>query len=535
MLHKSRQILYLGALAVLLLLLVACGGQAAPTAAPAPANTPAETKAEPTAVAVEAAPAGEEAPMVSNAVVVADQALGEGGTVTIADVTSDTAGWLVVHAQADGKPGPILGEAQVAAGDNRDVVVKIDPAKATGTLYAMLHVDAGVEGQFEFPGGADVPATDAAGNVVTPPFNVTGGLAVAATVMVAESDELGPYLTDGAGMTLYRFNADPPDQSSCTGQCLENWPPLLTGEDQQPQGKDGVVGQLGTFERDDGTYQVTYQGMPLYYWHNDSAPGDTSGQGVGDVWFVVSPFTVAASGNDELGAFLVGANGMTLYHFTRDDENSSNCYDQCAENWPPLLVQANEAPVPADGVTGKLGVAGRDDGTFQVTYDGMPLYYWAKDEAPGDTTGQGVGDVWFVVPPSADTASSNTASSDTVAVGGNDALGAFLVDASGMTLYHFTRDDKNSSNCYDQCASSWPPLLIQAGETPAAGDGVTGELGVTERDDGTFQVTYDGMPLYYWAGDSAAGDTNGQGVGGVWFVVPPTSESVSSSDGAYKY
>ena len=189
MLKRSRQILYLSVLAVLLLALAACGSQETPTPTPEP-EPPSTPEPAPTAEAEPTeAPAGaeaeEEAPIVGNAVAVADQPLGEGDTVTIASVTSDTAGWLVIHAQADGKPGPILGQSQVVAGENSDVVVEIDPAGATKTLYAMLHVDAGVEGEFEFPGGADGPATDADGNVVTPSFALTSGLPVAATVALA--------------------------------------------------------------------------------------------------------------------------------------------------------------------------------------------------------------------------------------------------------------------------------------------------------------------------------------------------------------
>ena len=66
---------------------------------------------------------------------VADQELGENGTVTITSVTSDTVGWLVIHAQADGKPGPILGSAPVAAGENSDVVVEIDPGPVRCNAY----------------------------------------------------------------------------------------------------------------------------------------------------------------------------------------------------------------------------------------------------------------------------------------------------------------------------------------------------------------------------------------------------------------
>jgi predicted lipoprotein with Yx(FWY)xxD motif len=62
-------------------------------------------------------------------------------------------------------------------------------------------------------------------------------------------------------------------------------------------------------------------------------------------------------------------------------------------------VQEGEIPVPGAGVTGEFNVTTRDDGAFQVTYNGQPLYFWGKDENPGDTTGHGVNDVWFVVEP----------------------------------------------------------------------------------------------------------------------------------------
>ena len=118
----------------------------------------------------------------------------------------------------------------------------------------------------------------------------------------------------------------------------------------------------------------------------------------------------------------------------------------------------------------------------------------------------------------------------TVTVTEGDTLGEFLVDADGMTLYLFTNDSEGTSNCYDGCAASWPPLLTD-GE-PEAGDGVdTSLLGTTERTDGTTQVTYNGLPLYFFASDQSAGDTSGQGVGGVWYVVSPGGEAVEEGEG----
>ena len=94
-----------------------------------------------------------------------------------------------------------------------------------------------------------------------------------------------------------------------------------------------------------------------------------------------------------------------------------------------------------------------------------------------------------------------------------------------MTLYLFTNDSEGTSNCEGGCAASWPPLLTD-GE-PEAGDGVDATLlGTTERTDGTTQVTYNGLPLYFFASDQSAGDTSGQGVGDVWYVVSPEGEAV---------
>lgn len=107
--------------------------------------------------------------------------------------------------------------------------------------------------------------------------------------------------------------------------------------------------------------------------------------------------TVGVGGNNELGDFLVGPDEMTLYIFENDEQGVSNCTGDCAAAWPPLTVEAGEEPTAGDGVDGELATIERDDGSMQVTLDGMPLYYWASDEAPGDATGQGVNDVWFVV------------------------------------------------------------------------------------------------------------------------------------------
>lgn len=108
------------------------------------------------------------------------------------------------------------------------------------------------------------------------------------------------------------------------------------------------------------------------------------------------PAAVVAVTSTDLGDVLVDGDGMTLYLFDPDEQGPSTCDDDCAASWPPLVSDGE--PVAGEGVDpALLGTAERDDGTVQVTYDGWPLYRWAADEAPGDTTGQGVGDVWWVL------------------------------------------------------------------------------------------------------------------------------------------
>lgn len=112
-------------------------------------------------------------------------------------------------------------------------------------------------------------------------------MSAGATVAVASSD-LGDILVDGEGMTLYLLTRDTPGESTCAGDCAVTWPPFeADGEPQAGEGADAAL--LGTIEREDGSMQVTYGDWPLYYFQGDATPGETNGQGAGDVWWVVTP------------------------------------------------------------------------------------------------------------------------------------------------------------------------------------------------------------------------------------------------------
>lgn len=99
--------------------------------------------------------------------------------------------------------------------------------------------------------------------------------------------------------------------------------------------------------------------------------------------------------------------------------------------------------------------------------------------------------------------------------------GDYLVGPNGMALYVFTQDQPGVSNCTGSCAEAWPPLIVESGEELTAAAAASAELAVIERGSGALQVTYAGMPLYYYVGDQAPGDTSGDEVGGVWFLARP--------------
>ena len=118
-----------------------------------------------------------------------------------------------------------------------------------------------------------------------------------------------------------------------------------------------------------------------------------------------------------------------------------------------------------------------------------------------------------------------TAASGFVAVGATD-LGDVLVDPDGLTLYGFTDDADGVPTCFDACAEAWPPILVDGAELPAGLDPAV--FSVVERPGEGFQLVAGDWPLYLFAGDAGPGDTNGQGVGGNWFVAAPDGSLVDA-------
>jgi predicted lipoprotein with Yx(FWY)xxD motif len=114
----------------------------------------------------------------------------------------------------------------------------------------------------------------------------------------------------------------------------------------------------------------------------------------------------------------------------------------------------------------------------------------------------------------------------------SSSAGTIVVDATGMSVYFFTKDTKDSgtSACADACLKAWPPLTTTS-STPSA-EGVTGKLGTITTADGKQQVTLEGMPLYYFAKDTKPGDVLGLGVNNVWYLANPSGSMIQTASGA---
>ena len=206
-------------------------------------------------------------------------------------------------------------------------------------------------------------------------------------------------------------------------------------------------------------------------------------------------------------SYLTDENGLTLYYFTLDTNGQSACYGGCAKAWP--IFYAPTITVPDSLDPKDFGTITRTDNTKETTYKGWPLYYWVDDKNPGDLLGEGVHNVWYIlkVPPY------------TVMIGTNKAVGNYLTDGNGATLYYYTKDSAGTSACSGDCLKAWPAFTTSSFVVPSALDAA--DFNSITRDDGTMQVTYKGYPLYYWVKDKKRGDITGQGVGKVWYVIDP--------------
>ena len=126
------------------------------------------------------------------------------------------------------------------------------------------------------------------------------------------------------------------------------------------------------------------------------------------------------------------------------------------------------------------------------------------------------------------------AGSATVIKTTSGSAGTFLTDGSGRTVYEFAKDAMNQSSCTGACAAAWPPVTT-TGTATVSGGANASDVGTLTRSDGTKQVSYNGHALYYFAGDSSAGQTSGQGVDGFgakWWLLAPSGSIITTAAGA---
>jgi predicted lipoprotein with Yx(FWY)xxD motif len=206
-----------------------------------------------------------------------------------------------------------------------------------------------------------------------------------------------------------------------------------------------------------------------------------------------------------LGTILVDARGMTLYYFANDipASGASSCSGQCAALWPAFSVDSVKVSAPLDPAD--FATITRADGTKQTTYYGWPLYHYQADAQPGDAGGENFLKVWFVIKPD-----------ESVLIAHTTALGSYLTDTSGKTLYYFTKDTAGTSACTGSCLAKWPAFSADPVTAPSALK-IT-DFSAVSRADGAKQTAFMGRPLYSYSGDTKPGDANGQGFGGVWYV-----------------
>jgi predicted lipoprotein with Yx(FWY)xxD motif len=232
------------------------------------------------------------------------------------------------------------------------------------------------------------------------------------TVNLTSNSDVGTYLTDAEGFALYYFGLDVPGNgtTACTSStCLANWARFDAGTiavNPPLQAAD-----FGTFSAD-GVNQTTYRGWPLYTFKGDTSAGQFNGEGFVGVWFVMKPdYSVVIMKNDKVGSYLADGIGNTLYNFSIDSSDTSACMNNtsvliqgktCLQLWPPFSLSS--VVVPSTLNASDFTTFTRSDGLRQAAYQGMPLYYFLVDNAPSQTSGQGItgfGGTWYVVSPSA--------------------------------------------------------------------------------------------------------------------------------------
>lgn len=480
------------------------------------------------------------------------------GKVTIASVTSSGPGWVAIHTQgSDGNPGPEIGYTAVKSGISQNVVVYIDPTKATPILFAMLHIDAGIIGKYEYP-GPDVPQL-ANGQMVSPSFKTAIAAGSMPTSMAdnslypsassTQSSAVTPTPDAGMAMVTPSGNVSPrvkvSDQPLVAGAVMVDevvsvgpgWIVIYTtntnGQPDQPIGhaavKDGD--NLGVMVPVDPTKA---QGSLYAQLHVDAGavgtfeyPGMDAPVMVG-VQMIASTFKITTS--QAVGGFPTPA--ILQPSITVSDQAVQNGTVSVAQvvsngNWWLVIHRQNPDGSMGEYIGWTLVKNGVNKNVV-VNIDlkqATPVLYAmlhedhgviGKLEFPGPdvpvmVNGQMITPKFHVTGLTEDVTIDIQKISNTV---------SYLTDGNGMSLYISLNDAPGKSNCNAACLAVWKPLLVSGKLIASPGVNIA-NLGIITLPDGTRQATYLGAPLYTCSKDVNPGDTNGHGTDGVWFLVTP--------------
>jgi predicted lipoprotein with Yx(FWY)xxD motif len=232
-------------------------------------------------------------------------------------------------------------------------------------------------------------------------------------------------------------------------------------------------------------------------------------------------------GNTSFTGQVLNRTGFSLYTFANDTTGVSNCSGNCLVNWPPLLANpGDQASAPYSIITRSMGTAAN---ALQWAYHGKPLYFFKNDTVAGQTAGKAIPNWALARPMPVQIVANATLGSHLAAAGSvklattvNSAEQTSSAERTGFTLYTFDNDTAGVSNCSGTCLTNWPALIAHAGAV------ATAPYSLVMRASGEMQWALNGMPLYFFAGDTQAGQTNGEAVGNNWFVARTAPVAVNN-------
>lgn len=484
----------------------------------------------------------------------------DGSTIMVPEAFSQGPGWLVIHNQENGAAGPAIGETHINNGDNKNIVVHIDPSQATPVMYAMLHKDGGTVGVYEFP-GPDQPVM-VSGVMVSPSFKATilaNGADVRPSITVADQSVANGQVTvasvvsSGAGWVSVNTQGGDGQPGPAIGYTAVNSGTSANVVITIDAAKATPVlfvmlykdeGQIGKYEVPGADVLQEAQGQKVFKSFATSASVAASApSGAGTTPMVIDTPTAGSTASyGGSAAYPAATNPPTTGSNPASPpglQPSITVADQAIQNgtvsvplavtngnWWLVIHRQNPDGQMGSYIGEKLltnGVHSNVVVNIDVTRATPVLYAMLHQdlgvigvlEFPGPdipvmVSGQ------MALPFNL----TNFVQDVTINIRKLDSSLSILTDGQGASLYLFLEDSPGKSTCTGSCRTLWKPLLVSGKIN--AGTGVTlANLGVIILPEGTRQVTYKGYPLYTYTKDVNPGDTNGHGIDGKWLLVTP--------------